>query len=231
MTFNTAALIIILLLMGYIIYIHFRLARMNIFIESTLKKLSGIVKSLNNEELKEFVIEIEKLHQYKSQITDKLFDKETLDFIFENEINLNTYLHYTRDKDVAGSIIQDGFRFANSFHKTALQVLKDNLDLKIKHINKKHFGEYIIVISISRDVYNFYSLELEKAAIRNCAIENILTDVVPVKDSNSDLIFLLPHQFIKGYVNYVTGEIVRNPDFDPWYNSPEFLKNIGRLKQ
>jgi hypothetical protein len=42
--------------------------------------------------------------------------------------------------------------------------------------------------------------------------------------------YQLSSQFIKGYVNHRTGEIVKNPGFDPWYNSPGFMKNIDLLR-
>jgi hypothetical protein len=51
-----------------------------------------------------------------------------------------------------------------------------------------------------------------------------------VKNDNSDLENQLSSQFIKGYVNHRSGIIVKNPDFDPLYNSPNFLKNIDLLK-
>jgi hypothetical protein len=36
--------------------------------------------------------------------------------------------------------------------------------------------------------------------------------------------------FTIGYVNHRTGVIVKNPGFNPFYNSPNFLKNIDLLK-
>ena len=86
------------------------------------------------------------------------------------------------------------------------------------------------MICISNDVANFYSYELGKAAIPNCSFENILTETPPVKNDNSDLVYQLSSQFIKGYVNHRTDAIVKNPGFDPLYNSPDFLKNIGLMK-
>jgi hypothetical protein len=86
------------------------------------------------------------------------------------------------------------------------------------------------LISISNDIVNFYSMELVKAGIRNYTFENILTEIPPLKNENSDIVYQLSPRFIKGYINHRTGKIVRNPEFDPWYNSPLFMKNIGLLK-
>jgi hypothetical protein len=73
-------------------------------------------------------------------------------------------------------------------------------------------------------------LELEKAGIKNYYFENVLTEAPPRRNDNSDLVYQLSSQFVKGYINHRTGEIVKNPGFDPWYNSPGFMKNIDLLK-
>ncbi len=230
MTVQIVVIILIVALLGYIIFLHVQLAKKNIFIESTVRKLSGIEKSRSMDEMMSFLQEIQKLNQYSSFFTDKLLDDNTINFIFEDEKNLKIFMHYTKDEADANSILKDGFKFADSFYKTALPVSKDKLDLVIKHNSRKFFGEYLIIICISNDIVNFYSLELDKAGIKNYYFENVLTESPSQRNENSDLMYQLSSQFIKGYVNHRTGEIVRNPDFDPWYNSPSFMKNIDTLK-
>jgi hypothetical protein len=148
----------------------------------------------------------------------------------ENGKNTKTYIHYTKNENDACSIVQKGFQFVDSFYKTALPVSKDKLDLKIKHDSRKFFGDFIVVICISNDVANFYSYQLGKAGITNFTFENILTETPPEKNENSDLVYQLSPQFIKGYVNHRTGAIVKNQGFDPLYNSTNFLKNIELMK-
>jgi hypothetical protein len=221
--------LLIVALMVYSVYLHIELTRKNIFIESTVKKLSGIEKSRSMEEMMAFLSDLQKLSQYRSYFTDKLLEKDTTDFLFENYAEMRTYMHYTKEKADAENILSNGFRFADSFYKTALPVIKDNLDLKIKHDSKKFFGDYMIIICISNDIVNYYSMELEKAGIKNYSFETILTEVPSSPNENSDHVYQLSSKFIKGYVNLRTGEIVKNPEFDPWFNSPEFAKNIDRL--
>jgi hypothetical protein len=230
MTIYILLVIIIIALFGYIIFLHIQLSKKNIFIETTVRRLSGIEKNRSMEEMMSFLQEIQELSKYSSFFADKLLDESTLKFILESGKNMRSYIHYTKDEANARSIIQNGFIFADSFYKTALPVTKDKLDLKIKHNSRKLFGEYIIVICISDDVADFYSYELEKAGIRNYSFENLLTETLPVKNDNSDLIYQLSSQFIKGYVNHRTGIIVKNPGFDSLYNSPYFLRNIDLLK-
>ncbi|HPT22550.1 MAG TPA: hypothetical protein PLR88_11440 [Bacteroidales bacterium] len=225
-----AMAILIIALLGYIVFLNIQLSKKNVFIESTVRRLSGFEKNRNMDEMMSFLKEIQKLSQYSSSFADKLLEGKTFNFILENVRNLKIYIHYTRDEANARKILYEGFMFADSFYKTALPVTKDKLDLTIKHNSRKLYGDYLIVICISNDVANFYSMELEKTGIKNYVFENILTETPPSLDDNSDLVYKLPHQFIKGYINHRTGEIVKNQDFDAWYNSPSFMKNIEILK-
>ena len=230
MTIIITLITIIIALFGYIIYLHIQLSKKNLFIETTVKRLSGIEKNRSMEEMMSFLQEIHELKQFSVTFTDKLLEENTLKFILENGKNMRSYIHYTKDETDARSIVQNGFKFVDSFYKTALPVSNDKLDLKMKHNSRKFFGDFIIVICISNDVANYYSYELGKAGIRNYSFENILTETLPVKNDNSDLEYQLSSQFIKGYVNHRTGKIVKNSDFNPLYNSPNFLKNIDLLK-
>lgn len=222
--------ILIIMLLVYIIIIRLRLSRLNLFIESTVLRLSGMEKSRDPEELKAFINEIRVSRYFGSSKPDKLLSKETTDFIFDDYSNMRIFIHYTREENDAKKILSDGFRFADSFYKTALPVTKDDLDLKIKHNNKKLFGDYLVIITIANDIVNFYSMELVKAGIRNSSFENMLTEMPPEMNENSDLVFQLSPRFIKGYINYKTGVIIKNPLFDPYYDSPAFHENVDSLK-
>jgi hypothetical protein len=222
--------IIIIGLSVYIIYLRIQLSKKNIFIETTVKRLSGIEKNRSLEEMMAFLQEIQELKQYSSVFTDKLLEESTLKFIIENGKNTKSFIHYTKNETDARSIIQTGFQFVDSFYKTALPVSRDKLDLKVKHNSRKFFGDYIVVICISNDVANFYAYELGRAGINNYSFENILTEAPALKNDNSDLVYQLSPQFIKGFVNHRTGSIVKNPAFNPLYDSPNFMKNIALLK-
>jgi hypothetical protein len=231
MTIQLVLIIFSVALLGYIIFLHIQLAKKNIFIETTVRRLSGIERTRSLEEMMAFLTEIQKISQYSSYFTNKLLDDDTMNFIFENEKDLKIFIHYTKEENDAVNILIDGFRFTDSFYKTALPVSKDKLDLIIKHNSRKFFGEYLIIIGISNDIVNFYSLEIEKAGIKNYSFENILTETLPRGNTNADLVYQLAPQFIKGYINHRTGAKVSNPIFDPYYNSPSFAKNIDFLKK
>jgi hypothetical protein len=230
MVIQISLIIIIIILLGYIIFLHFQLSKKNIFIESTVRRLSGIEKSRSMEEMMAFLSEIQRSNLFTSYFTDKSLSDNIIEFIFDSGNDIKTYIHYTKEENDARNILETGFKFTESFYKTALPVLNDKLDLTIKHNTRKYFGDYLIVISISNDIANFYSMELVKADIRNYFFENILTEKLPSINENSDVVYQLSPRFIKGYVNYKTGEIFKNPVFDPWHDSPSFMKNIESLR-
>ena len=180
--------------------------------------------------MREFLLEIQKIKWFTTFYKERFLDDSMIDFILENDKDLKIYLHYTRDEADARSILKDGFKFANSFYKTALPVSDDILDMKIKHKSRKSFGDFIIIICISNDIVNYYSTELKKAGIKNYSFENILTETILPANDNSETGYQLPAPFIKGYIQRHTGDIIRNPAFDPYYNSPWFMKNIELLK-
>lgn len=216
---------------GYIIYLHIRLAERNIFIESIVKRITGIEKDWKPDEMKKFLSEIRRFNFRNAFSENRLFNDKTLNFILENEKDSRIYIHYTRDENDAKNILREGFKFIDSFYKTALPVSNDKLDLLIKHNSRKDFGDYILVLCISNEIVRYYSEELENTGEKSFFFENILTETPPVKNENSDIVYLLPDQYVKGYINQSTGEIITNPDFNPEYSSPQFMVNIDRIKE
>jgi hypothetical protein len=224
------AIIIIVGLLGYIIYLQIQLFKKNLFIESAIRRLSGIERSRSINEMITFLQNIKKEGKLHPFLKKQFLDESMTDFILEDAGNLKIFVHYTKEEAVALSILKDGFKFASSFYRTALPVTKDILDLINKHNSRKLYGEYIIIICISKDIVSFYCQELQKANLKNYSFENILTESPAVPNDDSDLIYQLAPQFIKGYIYWITGEIIKNPLFDPYYNSPVFMKNIDLLK-
>lgn len=207
-------LVIIFILTGYIVYLHLKLIKRDIRIDSLLAKMAEAGINTGFREIKD----------------EKLFDQEILSFIYENNDLTKIYLHYTRQKSDAENIMKEGFRFADSFYKTAFPVTGDRLDLAIKHQSKRYYGDYIIVISISEEIIRYYNNAITAAGIRNCHYENILTERPPEKNDNSDTVYTLPSKYIKGIINHRTGEITANEGFDPFYSSPWFEKNLERIR-
>lgn len=221
----------IVLMLGYIIFLHLQLAKKNIFIESALKRLSGLEKNWNAEELIQLMREMKSVSRYGAFFTDKLFDDKPLNFLMKDLDGTHTFIHYTKNEEDARSILKEGFRFADTFYKTALPVTSDKLDLLVKHNGRKSFGDYLVVICFSDKIFNYYSSELEKNRLTEYSVENILTEIHPFKNENSDIIYQLSNKFVKGYINHQTGDIYSNPDFNPAYDSLVFQNNLKAFKR
>jgi hypothetical protein len=230
MTLVILLIIVIILLLGYIIFLNIRLAKKNLFIESTVRRLAGIEQNWSPEEMMRFLSEIKKASHYGSFFTDKLFEEKPMGFLLEDENNSKIYIHYTKDEADARNIIREGFRFADSFYKTALPVTHDRLDLLIKHNGRKSFGNYMVIICISEKIFHHYSGELDKKGLKGVAVENVLTVTQPFRNENADIIYQLSNKFIKGYINHQTGEIISNPDYNPLYDSALFVQNLELFK-
>lgn len=156
----------------------------------------------------------------------RIFEIDSVDFIMENDGNLFCFIHYTKDESVAKQILDEGFKYVDSFHHTALEIFNDKSDMNYKHSMYKYYGKYILVINISKDIYNFYGDCLKKDSKIKYHIENILTEHAPTLNENNEMVYILPSQFVKGYINHETGEIVLNPKFDPNYNPKIFSENL-----
>ncbi len=230
MTIQIIELLIIIGLLVYVIYLQLQLSKKNIFIATTVKRLSGIEKTRSMDEMVEFLRDMNKAGLHNPLIPDKFLEENTINFILENDSRLKIYMHYTRDEADAQNILKTGFRFANSFYKTALPVTRDKLDMIIKHNSQKYYGHYLIIISISSETVNYLTEEIKKAGLKNVSFENILTESTTLRNENGEPVYLLPNQFIKGYINHLTGEITKNPDFNPGFTSSAFENNLLTIK-
>ena len=222
-------LIIILILFIYIAFLHYQLMKKNLFLKSIVEKLARLDKSWNKDTILSFLRKLQNIGTESMMKEDKILHDSILDFLIENR-NCRTFVHYTKGSNTAQKIVEEGFRFAISFHKTAEPISTDQIDLIYKHNLHKYFGNYIIVICISRDIYKYYENELNKIDQTNMNVEQILTESHPELDENQDEIYILPKQYVKGYLNYESGEIFRNPDFKPDYDSQLFKKNLQKVK-
>ena len=86
----------------------------------------------------------------------------------------------------------------------------------------------LIMIFADFWVYNKYieQISLVKKLIN---VEQILSEKSPELDENQDEVYLLPYQYIKGYIDSETGAINRNELFEPNYEPPFAQSNIKSL--
>lgn len=226
---DTLEVFLFILLFAYIIYLQLQLTRKNNILKSVYEKIDKPNSKLKKDDIIRFLENI-KNPNYSGVVTkDKLLDKKVNDFLFNNEAEVNLFLHYTTSEQVAKKIITEGFKFVNSFYKTAEYIYNDELYLVHRHHEHKQFGNYVIVICISKELYKYYTKEINKINPKNIAVEQILTEIPPHLDENSEEVYILPKQYIKGYFNYTSGSIIKNPDYNFKYDSEIFKENLKKL--
>ncbi|NOZ48294.1 MAG: hypothetical protein GXO79_16190 [Chlorobi bacterium] len=218
--------IIILLLFFYIIYLQYKLHKNNKLVIS-LKKLIEVKKQYSKEDFKKILKQIADFNFNLIIPKDKILENKIYDYIFENEKETIIFLHYTKDREVAELIVKNGFKYRNSFYKTAENVYNDKVDFLNKHMRHKHFGKFVIILSIAKRTYNYYLNEINKGDNQKLLIEHVLSLEKVVKNDNEDNIYTIPTQFVKGYLNYETGEIQNNLNFDYNFDSEMFKRNIA----
>jgi len=140
--------------------------------------------------------------------------------------NQENYSHRTSSKEIADKIINNGFRFSNSFQKTTDEIIDDIVYIKYWDMLRKHYGEYIVVISFSKRVLELIRLNNNLKIETQQALSKI--EIHDVK--GEDDIYTLPAEYVKGYIQRANGEIKLNPNFNPDYIIPDLDSNINYLK-
>jgi len=222
--------IVVAILVSYIVYLHLQLNKKSNLIESMVGKLTKLEKEWDTQHVLNLLEKLRQLSNDSNLKRDKLFDESVMKFMFANDSDSKIFVHYTKEESVAKKIMDDGFIFVDSFEKTVEQVISDSVDLTYKHNIRKYYGKFIIVICISNDIYNRYDQGLKELDKTNVQVEQVLTEIPSCFNDNQDEVFTLSKRFIKGYINYETGETVFNPIFNPYFSSPAFNDNLSRVK-
>ena len=166
---------------------------------------------------------------HKLSIKDDFFFSDDIqEFILENDKDTIIFLHYTNKSRIAKKILKTGLEFTYAFDKTATKVKNNPVDLSYNHYVRKQFGENVVVMGISKKVYQFYIDKINQLGSSILRVEEILTEKPVYINGESEEVYTLNQKFIKGYFNYKNKEIFKNPDFDPFFDSKVFLENIKR---
>jgi len=207
---NLILLFLIVLLVVYILYLQYQLRKKNLHLDSLYQEFSNFKEPQEHKDhtrtIKPEMVERDKIKP------DPLADlKKFLADEIENSI---IYIHYTNSQSIADKIIKEGFKFSESFHKTAEQISRDLKDLDYKHQIRKYFGNYIVILAIRKDVFSFYEKELNLFDVKSLSIEHMVSHKL-FDDETGDEIYLLPNNFVKGYFDFQSGDFTGNPKFDP----------------
>ncbi len=145
----------------------------------------------------------------------------------ESEYEVITFLHNTNAEHVAKKILLEGFEFQSHLdYTTDVVSAKDVVTLKYFTIVRQAYGNFTLIIQISKEIIESYSQKLKNK-------DHHFSEVLSVKPSylgsEDDLIYCLAPHFIKGYINACTHDFYVNPNFDPLLRIPVFEENLRNI--
>ncbi len=152
---------------------------------------------------------------------ESIFTNNMLSFIFENAEPVKVYTHYTHQESIAHLIMDEGFKYTESFYKTTQNIQNDLIVLNYKHNLYEHYGEFMIIICIPDELIDFVKKTINLSKL-NLSIEDYICE----KQLSQEETYILPPLFVKGYIKYKTGEIIHNPKFRLNYIFNEYIKKL-----
>ena len=211
-------------------FLYLELRKRNLFIQTIIEKLNIQDKKSEKEEVIRILSKLQVGDLAKLITKDNFFSDKIRDYIFEGSGDKKLFMHYTQEENIAEKIMKEGFRFTYSFYKTADMISEDKLDLIYKHNRNKYYGKYVVIISISNRIYDYYSEGLKETQSPGVVVEQILTEKAPFLNEDEDVVFTLSNKFLKGFFNYETERIIPNPEYDPDFNADVFEQNLKKIK-
>ncbi len=158
---------------------------------------------------------------------DKDYLNVLIDTIASTE-NVLTFLHNTNKEEVALKILKSGFQFHSHLdYCTDYVSAKDAVTIKYFTIIRQAYGNFTVVIQISKKIIEDYSDILENTPHH---FSEILSINDPILGVDEEFIYQLAPQFVKGFVNSVNSELVLNPNFNSTFRSSIFQDNLDKIQ-
>ncbi len=148
-------------------------------------------------------------------------------FLLPEDDSIEMYSHRTAKKEVADKIVSNGFIFNESFQKTTDQIIDDIVHMRYWDALRKHYGEYVIVLGIAKKVFIRVLGKLKT----KYEVQQALSQLIKEKNhyAENEYVYLLPKQYVKGYINRDTGDVVENNEYNPEFIPESLDENIEFL--
>jgi len=157
-------------------------------------------------------------------------EKDYLEILMEtiaSPENVLTFLHNTKNKEVAQNILDYGFQFNSHIDYTTDCVsAKDIVTVKYFTITRHAYGDFTIIIQIGKQIIEYYSHILKN---KKYHFSELFSVKPPVLGSDDDYIYQLAPQFVRGFIDSKSGELFINSKFNPEYNPRFFQDNLDKI--
>lgn len=142
--------------------------------------------------------------------------------------DLLNYVHNTYSEEIANKIINEGFIFEKYLENTSDLISPSQIiDIKYFLHRRRSYGNFTILIQIEKKIVENLSEQLNGTPFH---YTEAITKKDPEPSPDGEMLYVLPEQYIKGFFNQDTLEIVKNALFDPSYNPSFFIENLNKLK-
>ena len=142
---------------------------------------------------------------------------EILASILKNFKDCYFFLHNTREFNIVGDIMNEGFIFESQLaHSTDRVNPNESIEVSYFFFQRKDYGNYTIIIAIPKTIYDNYTIVSNK---KDADIEEVLTVTDPYWGDNDELIYTLSPKHILGYFNIKTSEFYQNRNWDPFFSN------------
>ena len=150
-------------------------------------------------------------------------------FIMPFTDDIRMFSHRTQTEEVANKIMTEGFRFSDSFQKTTDQIVDDIVYIRYWDSLRKYYGGYIVVLGISKKIFENVIGKLQTKHEVQQALSKVIRQ--SNEDEEGEYMYILPPQYVKGFIKRESGEIKANPLYNPTFlpehlnDTIEFLNN------
>lgn len=172
------------------------------------KELSAIFgkdKNIDYNSLAERIIQSREL--YRAGPSIEVVDMIS-DYIKSIIRDSRVFIHIAPDKTTAESIMKEGFRYSEDFHKSSEEISSDLSDLTYKLQLYRPYGKFVIVLGIPRYLLKETNGELLTGT------KDILAEYgISEYDPGNEMSYTLPPRFVSGYADIENHKIIKNKLF------------------
>lgn len=137
------------------------------------------------------------------------------------------YLHNTSEREVAETIMREGFQYRGYLENTSDFISGvDLIQLKYFRQIRGIYGNFTVVLQIAKKLADIYTEKLKDSPFH---FTEVLIKEEPFENNDCEMVYTLPPQYVKGYFIQDTGEVVKNPVFDPYFDPPGYDQNVEKL--
>jgi len=118
------------------------------------------------------------------------------------------FIHIAPDKVTAESIIKEGFKYSEDFHKSSEEISSDLSDLTYKLQIYRPYGKFVVILCIPRNLFK-ETVGETLTGTKDFLAEHGISEYNPGDEMN----YTLPPRFVRGFIDTENQIIVENKLF------------------